>query len=381
MNSISGLRALANTSRTCRALASPYFFKPLECEFNELEPNHGPENTPVVILSAVDNPKTLNVHREPKPRRHRRVNITQVLNVENTFGCFECLSFRLPPPALDLLSRTLPLLSRLVINLENFVGYSTSWDQAHTRAKMNMGVDSYAPLSYRVGLDSVCAIARFRNLRHLTLHFKLHEDEVMLMHPSPGCQAVREVLESIRGRQEGQRLARLEVVFCANWFSIYTLGYRPLSAGKIHPPTVSTTMITVCSIDTPSQASKKPQCHCTCSNPQYGKVIERRKRLEKLYGEPVWRWHLEYIQNDLFYGRYSSLLWAIFVESLTCLALLPSYFIFEDGKRVRFPSSLTNMEVRCHGDSWRVRRPRPRLREVWRRRPALKCIFFKRSMD
>ena len=331
----------------------------------------------MVVLSALDNFKTLSFRRKPKPPRHRRVNITQVLNVENTFECFEYLSFRLPPPAMDLLSRTLPLLSRLIINLEEFIGYSTSWDQAYTKAKMKNNGDVYAPLSYRDGLDSVRAIARFRNLRHLTLHFRLRQDQILLMHPNPGCQAVREVLESIRRQQVGQKLFRLEVVFCADWFSVYGLVYGPLSAGRIHPPTVSTTMTAVCNINTPSQASEKTQCHCTCDNSQYGKVIERRKRFEKLGGEPNWRWHLGNIQQDLFYGRYSSLLWTVFVESLTFLALLPSYLVFEDGKRVQFKPSLANVEVRCHNDSWRVRRPRPRLRDVWRRRSALKCLSFK----
>lgn len=348
LNSISGLRALAGASRTCRALASPYFFKPLECEFNELEPNHGPKNIPVVILSAVDNFKALNIHREPNPGRRRRVNITQVLNVENTFECLEYLPFRLPPSALDLLSRTLPLLSRLVINLEDFNGYSPSWDQAYTRAKMKREGDLYAPLSHRDGLDSVCAIARFKTLRHLTLHFELSEDQIVLMHPNPGCQAVLEVLESIRGRQESQKLVRLEVVFCTAWYSMYPLYYGSLSARKIFIPTVSTTMTAVCSMGSLSQASKRLQCHCTCNNTQYGKVIERRKRFDKLGGEPDWRRRLE----NLFTGRYPSLLWIIFEPSLTRLALLPSYFVFEDGKRVRFKPSLENVEVRCHDPNW-----------------------------
>ena len=347
LNSISGLRALAAASRTCRALASPYFFKPLECEFNELEPNHGPENIPVVILSAVDNFKALNIHREPNPRRRKRVNITQVLNVENTFECFEYLPFRLPPSALDLLSRTLPLLSRLVINLEDFNGYSPSWDQAYARAKMKRERHLYAPLSHRDGLDSVCAIARFEHLRHLTLHFQLREDQIVLMHPNPGCQAVLEVLESIRRRQESQKLVRLEVVFCTAWYSMHPLCYSPLVT-KTYSPTVSTTMTAVCSMGTISKTSNKPQCHCTCNNTQYGKVIERRKRFEKLGGEPDWRRRRE----NLSIGRCPSLLWIIFEESLTRLALLPSYFFFEDGKRVRFKPSLADVEVRCYDPNW-----------------------------
>lgn len=335
----------------------------------------------MVVLSAVDDFKTLNLRRTLKSRRHRGVNINQVLNIENTFECFEHLSFRLPPPALDLLSRTLPLLSRLVINLEEFIGYSTSWDRAYTRAKMKGNGDLYAPLSYlRDGVDSVRAIARFRNLRHLTLHFRLRHDQILLIHPTPGCQAVREVLESIRELQGGQKLVRLEVVFCADWFSVCGFAYGPLSAGRIDPTTISTTMTAVCSIDTPSQTSKNPQYHCTCDNPQYGKVIERRKRFEKLGEEPIWRWHLRNLQQDLFYGRCSSLLWTIFVESLTYLALLPSYFVFEDGKRVQLKPSLANVEVRCYDDTsgaWGVRRPRTRLRDVWSRRPSLKCLSFK----
>ena len=302
----------------------------------------------MVILSAVDNFKALNIHRDPNPRRHRRVNIFQVLNVENRFECFEYLPSRLPPSALDLLSRTLPLLSRLVINLEDFNGYSPSWDQAYTRAKMKREGDLYAPLSHRDGLDSVCAIARFENLRHLTLHFKLREDQIVMMHPNPGCQAVLEVLESIRRRQESQKLVRLEVVLCTPWYVMHPMYYGPLLATSGYTPTVTTTMTAVCSMGTLSQASTKPQCHCTCSNTQYGKVIERRKRFEKLGREPDWRGRIE----NIFTGKCSNVLWIIFVESMTRLALLPSHFIFEDGKRVRFKPSLADVEVRCYDPNW-----------------------------
>ena len=309
----------------------------------------------MVVLAAVDNFKTLRFHREPQPERHRRLTIAQALNVENTFECLEYLHCRLPPPALDLLSRNLPLLSRLVLNLEHFIGYSISWDQAYNKNNIGRTGNSFEPLPHTDGLDTVCAIARFQNLQHLTLHFNLRGDQILLMHPNPGCEAVREALESIQQRKQGQHLVRFEVVFCADSLPLYGMCHRPWTMNRL---TISNTMSIVCSNSISSQGGKKSQCDCTCDNPQYGKVIERRKRFEKVYGEPSWGHYLGRVQQDLSYHcRYPSLPSRIVMESLICLVLLPSYFVFKDGKRVQFKPSLADSEAWCN-DFWWISIPR-----------------------
>lgn len=358
LNSISGLRAFARASRTCRALGSPYFFKPLRCEFKELEANPALTKPPVITLSATDNFKTLKFHWELQPGQERLKTITQVLSVENGFESFEYLPhasgyrLSLPPPALDLLSCTLPMLSRLVLDVGNFSGYSTSWDKAYRKAKIQGTRYSYVDLPHPAGMDAICAIARFKNLNHLTLYFKLRYDEVVLMHPTPGQEAVREVFESIQRRKQGQNLVRFQVVFRAdsdavlgryNWTSLSTL---------------STTMTIVRRDNGSCQAGKRSQCDYICDNLRYGKVIERRKRAYRLYGEAAWMSRLGSVQENLLQGKYTAFPWNMVMDSLMYVALSPSYLIFEDGKRVRFEPSLVNVELKCHKD------------KVYRRRSA-----------
>lgn len=343
-NSISGVRALAHTSRTCRALASPYFFKPLKCEFKELQTGDGQQNPPVVLLSAADNFKTLQFHVVPQPRGHQLMTITQVLSVEDTYECLEYLpdrcgslvdQFNLSVPALDLFSRTLPMLSRLVLDLGYFIGYSTSWDQAYKKATEKF-TRNYLP--YIDGLDIIHAIARFQTLRCVTLRYKLVRDQIALMHPNPGCEAVREMFESLQRRKRGQSLVRFEVVFYTSSTMIFGRHYKTC--------TVSTTMKIVCNNDTfSSQGGEQSQCNFTCDDPRYGKAIERRKRIERLYGKLAWTKGFGTIQHKLQHGRYRSLPRRIVMESLLRLALLPSYFVFEEGKRVQFEPSLANVEV------------------------------------
>lgn len=363
MNSISGVRALACASRTCRALASPYFFKPVKCEFKELIPINLLESPPVVTLSTADNFKTLKFHGEPYPGRDRLKTITQVLSVDNTYECFEyrpgrsSFHFNLSAPALDLLSRTLPFLSRLVIDLGGFNGYSTSWDQAYKKATEKNTRYSNGPFSLMDGLDIVCAIARFENLRHLSLHFELQRDQIALMHPTPGCEAVLEVFEFIQRRKRDKVLLRLDVTFYTTSVTIFGCGYRTWCTDL---PTVSNTMTVVCNNGTSVQDGKQPRCRCTCDNPHYGKVIERRKRTERLYGKRGWTCRLGSVQRKLLQGRYRALPWSIVMESVMWLALLPSNFVFEKGKRVRYEPSLANLEI---SDGKYYSRERPRFRE------------------
>lgn len=347
-NSTAGVRALACASPTCRALASPYFFKPLKCEFRELVRNDCLESPPVVTLSTADNFKTLRLHSGLQPGRDRLRTITQILSVEHNYDCFEYLPnrsrhhFSLSAPALGFLSRTLPLLSSLVIDLGEFVGYSTSWDQAYRKASGNNTRNSYAPLARLDGLDVVCALARFENLRHLTLYYKLQQDEIALMHPTLGCEAVRELFECIQRRKRSQALVRLDVVFYAHAFTMFRCLQPSL---HIYSSILSTTMTITCNNDTSRQVEKQPQYNCTCNDPQYGKVIERRKRTERLYGKSAWAYSLERVQWKLLQGKHRTLPWGIVMESMMWLALLPSKVVFEDGKRVRYEPSLANVEV------------------------------------
>ena len=287
--------------------------------------------------------------------------MAQILSTENTYECLEYLPeepnfLQLPPAALDLLSRTLPVLSKLVIDLGNFNGYSPSWDRAYRKT---MTQPRMAP--YTDGLDVICAIARFQNLRHLIMHFKLSEDQIFLMHPKPGCEAVREVFESIQGRKQGRKLVQFDVVFCADTLSVF--GFFAF-AWNIGPNTVSTTMTVKCRNHSSPQENIQSRCNCTCDNPAYGKVIERRKRFEKFYGsnryvKPLCTWRLERLQQKYLFGMYPTLPWGILVGSLMFLALLPSYLIFEDGKRVQFEPSLT--ETRCQTSGRKLRRFRGKL--------------------
>ncbi|KAF6231007.1 hypothetical protein HO173_010707 [Letharia columbiana] len=352
LNSISGVRALACASRTCRALASPYLFKPLKCEFIELVRGDDLGGLAVVTLSTADNFKTLKCQSGLRGQDRLRT-FTQVLSVEHTYECFEYLPdrslyhFNLSAPALDFLSRTLPLLSRLVIDLGDFIGYSPSWDQAYKKATKKNARYSHAPLSCVDGLNIVCAIARFQNLRHLTLHYRLQQDQIALMHPTPGCEAVRELFESIQRRKRGQAIVRLDVIFYTDSINVFGCVDR---SWQIDPPTVSNTITIVCNNNTSSQGDKQSQCSCTCDNTDYGKVIERRKRTERLYGRQAWTYRLGSVQWKLLQGRYRTLPWSIVMQSLMWLALLPSNIVFEEGKRVRYEPSLADVEVSCRQD-------------------------------
>ena len=313
------------------------------------------EVPPIVTLSTADDFKTLKFHWERQPDGDRLKTINQVLSVEHTYESFEYLPDRswrsfpncnLSAPALDLLSCHIPSLSRLDIDLGEFTGYSASWDQAYTKIVAKHKIYSYAGYSYVDGSEIVCAIARFQNLRHLTLHYQLHPDQLALMHPIPGCEAARELFEAIQRQKRGQALVRLDVVFYA---------YSRALFGVVPPlydvdPKTSNTMTVAANNDTFPQGGKQPQCRCTCDNPDFGKVIERRRRTERLYGETSRASRLGSVQKKLLHGEYRTLPWNFVMKSVMWFALLPSNFVFESGKRVRYEPSLANVAVSCRED-------------------------------
>ena len=347
---------MACASRTCRALASPYFFKPVNCEFKELKRNDIIGLPPVVTLSTKDNFKTLTLQRTPYRTEHRSRTISQVLSVDGTYEYFEYLPDRvmyrcdlsapaLSAPALDVLSHNLPLLSRMAIDLNEFMGYSPNWDRAFKKAiggrtMFPMEIRNLSPLvSHTDGLDMICAMARFENLRHLTLRYKLRLEQATLMHPTPGCQAACELYESIQAKKQGQTLLQLEVVFNIDSSTFFCRGSWNF------PNIISNKMTITCDEGFSIQDGRKPQCRSACDNPHFGKMVERRWRTEMFYGEMAWTHRLGGIHHELLYGKYKSLPWSVVMESAMWLVLLPSHISFHNGQRVRYEPSLTKAEM------------------------------------
>lgn len=268
----------------------------------------------------------------------------------HTYDCLEYLPdrsryhFNLSARALDVLSCTLPLLSKLVIDLDVFNGYSRSWDQAYKRAA-GISPTFFLPLEQLDGLNMVYAIARFQGLRHLNLHYKLQRDQVALMHPTLGCGAVRELFESIQSRKRGRALVRLDVVFYTD--SKFIFGPFNGSWG-VDPPTVSTTMTIVCNSDNSSPLGNLSPLGCTCDDPRYRKVIERQMKTSRLYGDLAWSLGIGNLQWKLLQDRYRKSLRSVVMESAMWLVLFPSNLIFEEGKRVRYEPSLSNVDVSCY---------------------------------
>ena len=342
-------------SRICRALASPYFFKPFRCEFGELIRSDGRRHPPAVTLNTKDNFKTLKLHQEIEPYLEpgKQMTITQVLSVQHTYECLEYLPgsafghFNLSVPALDILNRFLPSLSKLVLGLGEFKGYSPSWDHTHKKVRGTVYPDPPAPLAYVDGLDLICAIARFENISRLTLHYYLQHDQVALMHPIPGCEAVCELFQSIQSRKRGKPLVHLDVVFYTSLVNIFGRVDPWWYSGWSDGPAAVTIS---CSNDTSSRVDQHPQYTCTCDNLLYGKVIERRKRIERVYGYPAWSYRLGSVQWKLVYGSYRAFPWNIVMESLMWLMLLPSSFVFDEVKRAQYELLLVDATVSCRKD-------------------------------
>ena len=302
-------------------------------------------------MKETDSFKTLSFDIDRWPEPDLPATITQVLNVGYTYQCFEYLPnrsahhYNLSATALNLLNDTLPLLSRLSIDLGEFMGYSACWDIAYKKVKRKGPASAYAPYLDIDAIDIVCAIARFSNVRHLTLHYRLQPDQVALMHPKVGCEIVRELFESFQAQKRGQPLVRFEVRFYTQSSSIFRsincIWYGDHS-------TISTTMTMARNYDTSSRNDQLSKWKLTCDNPHYGKVLEHRKRAERLYGEQVWTYRLGRLQQEITQCRHN-IVSGIVMEVLLWLALSPSYLLFfQNGKLARYEPSLADVELRCH---------------------------------
>lgn len=308
------------------------------------------EDSPrVITMSETDNSKILRFDIDRCPEPDISATITQVLSVENTYQCFEYLPdrsadhFHLSAPALNLLNRTLPFLSRLSIDLGEFIGYSACWDTAYKKAKEKYLPHPYMQFPDIGATDIICAIANFSNVRHLTLHYRLQPDQVALMHPRVGCEVVRELFESFQEQKRGQTLIRFDLRFYTQSSSIFRSIDCPWYGDD---STISTTMSLAYNYHTTSRDGQQSKWKFTCDNPHYGKVLGRRRRAERLYGEIAWTYSLGGIQQNITQCRHKFVLRNTVMEALLWLAVLPSYLLFfENGKLARYEPSLADVEL------------------------------------
>ncbi|KAK0508187.1 hypothetical protein JMJ35_009271 [Cladonia borealis] len=277
-NSIVGLRAFAGASRTCRALASPYFFKPMRAHLDK---------TPyAVLLSATEGYKTLKVHSpstvvsdwEYLPSRSQQweqkyPSVSSILNIESTFTCIELRVGReayrsyIPSFPLDILRSGCPMISKLTIELDDFRGYSTGWDWCLCEFMKNHHRRCYVRSTCNNA--AISEIARFANLRYLTTHFLHGQAQFAVMGPRQERQAAFDFYKCIDKQKCGVRLERLDVVFhiCEDYYA----------RRDVMPPIT----MTVCPFEKPKGHRKYS---VTCDDARFEKISCRTAKALGLGG-------------------------------------------------------------------------------------------------
>lgn len=328
-HSVSGVFCFARASRTCRALASPYFFRPLRVQFerscmDEGYISHQWLSPTAVLLSYSNDYKTLKIHSPSKYRELQQYpNLQYVLKAESPFECLEML-YNLDhcginmSSTLEAFNHCCPQLSRLVINLGHFAGYSRGWDRElreaiATRRQLPVSQTDVPPFKGNV---NICRLAEFSNLKELTIHFELDVTQITLLHPSQGGQALREMFQEIEKRKQGVRLDRLEVVWRTWLGNIYGGMY-----GCFNDQEIEVKM--TCGTIKDGQRNATNDYVLTCDDGRYRKIIERRRTAEKLYGPEAWNYHLGWLTIRRSQGRTALMLRARWIDLMTRIALLP----------------------------------------------------------
>lgn len=324
--SIGGLRAFSQVSRTCRALASPYRFKPLRVKLGELVKADFPDvlHSMTVTLSYRDGFKTLKMHGLSCADFPKTPGIEYLLKAEQFFECLEFLpaakwvtdSYNISNPILEVFNRNCPSLSRIVIGLGPFHGYSPGWDREY---RESVAVRRRLPVrcisvQLSVGQSIVRTLAGFQTLSHLTVHFTIEQDETALMHPVQGQHAVREMYHGIEKLKEGVRLSQLDVAFSTCWTNIF---------GRASQRHASVKVQFAISRQHFQRNRKGHKYVVTCDESRYGKIIERRQEAVKLYGPRAWEDYLGPYTWELSEGIYLRPAGMI-IDLAIRLALLPS---------------------------------------------------------
>lgn len=286
-----------------------------------------------VLLSYAENNGTLKIHRPLHARKENYLNIGYVLQAEHSFNCIEVLhgcgdSNMDTPSMLRMFNQYCPMISKLVINLGYFTGYSPGWDKEHREAIESKRVVSVRHSNGTPFRDSIniCRLAEFQNLRELIVEFELDSTQTALIHPSQGCQAVREMFQEIEKRKQGVPLARLEVIWNTSWSNIYSIYYGNHVGAKIE------VRITCHHVEA-TKGKARDQYVVTCDNKRYGKVIERLKTAEKLYGCRAWDCHVGPFTLKRLQGETMWMPKAILIDMVTRMTLLPAVFRANELKR------------------------------------------------
>jgi hypothetical protein len=284
------------------------------------------------LLSYIDDFKTVKIHGLSYAKGKEHPCIDYVLKTEDPIECIEFLEDSTHnesrmPSALDVFNRCCPMLSKLVINLGQFHGYSPGWDREYREAiaSRRMLPIRQIPISTFIGRVIISKLADFRNLRRLTVHFMLDYEQITLMHPSQGLQAAREIYQEIEKCKQGVRLEQLDVIFNTSSSNIYGCLYGYHTEGKVG------VMMTCRCVESEERETKEALL-LICNDRQCGKMIERRKKAEKIYGCRAWQHKLGPYTWKRLQGRKGRSKRFV-VDLVTQVALLPAMFKTNEMKR------------------------------------------------
>lgn len=282
-----GLRAFAESSRLCRALAQPYFFKPsLMAKLpKQVSGNVSGHNfCYTVVVSTTGNYKTLRVHGLMKhwmtTQECKLQDLTNIL-AENgaSYRSLELLSkpewttcsYGWSSPAMvNIISAHMPMLSRLSITLPNLPADCLTyinWVERCLHARKNASPVSQMP-----------------NLRHLQLHQHLNAswrtEQLVILKSTVGCGVAESLYDTIMEKKQGVPLDQLDIILEVTLNDFFARQYFEDIPG--------TTQVVMSCKAGETLTGRSPKT-LTCDIPVLGQLVERRKRLEQVSGDR-WTW-------------------------------------------------------------------------------------------
>ena len=257
--------------------------------------------------------------------------ITYVLKSEKSFECIDLrqlshLYYDHLPHMLEVFNECCPNLSKFILDIYHFSGFSPGWDRAY-RASLAAALNT--PFDFArvaqpqdVGNIILSNVASCSNLRHLELHFSLDPSEILLLHPGQCLQATREIYDELWWRRNTTPLPNLDVAFNTSANNIY--GYHCL--GRMDEKIGLTIKCRVVDID----SNHKGYPVVTLDDNRCGKAIECRQKLLSRYGCRIWSQYLGLSTYKRFHGERS-----LTSGLIAQVALIPTLFKPNELKRAQ----------------------------------------------